>query len=55
MVPVVALLPKPGGGYQVQLTTGQFVDVKPGVYDEYSGAVEVTGYLTAGQLVQVPA
>ena len=55
MVPVVALLPKPGGGYQVRLTTGQFVDVKPGVYDEYSGAVEVTGNLTAGQLVQVPA
>jgi hypothetical protein len=54
LVPVVALLPGPGGGYQVRLATGEFVDVKPGVYDELSGSVEVTGNLTPGQLVQVP-
>jgi hypothetical protein len=54
LVPVVALLPKPGGGYQVRLSTGEFVEVKPGVFDELSGSVQVTGNLTAGQLVQVP-
>jgi hypothetical protein len=52
---VVALLPRPGGGYRVRLADGTYVEVKPGLYDEVSGAVEVSGALTVGQLVQVPA
>jgi Putative peptidoglycan binding domain/HlyD family secretion protein len=55
LVPVVALLPKPGGGYRVRLAGGEYVDVTPGVYDEVAGTVEVTGNLTVGQSVQVPA
>jgi hypothetical protein len=53
-VPVVALLPRTGGGYQVRLQDGTFVEVKPGLFDEVAGRVEVTGNLTVGQLVQVP-
>ncbi len=55
LVPVVALLPRPGGGYQVRLSTGGYVPVTPGLFDEVTGSVEVTGELTQGQLVQVPA
>lgn len=55
LVPVVALLARPGGGYQVRLAEGGFVEVKPGLFDEVAGTVEVTGELTVGQLVQVPA
>lgn len=54
-VPVVALLPRVGGGYQVRLADGTFVEVRPGLFDEVSGKIEVTGNLTAGQLVRVPA
>ncbi|MFD0583038.1 peptidoglycan-binding protein [Dactylosporangium darangshiense] len=53
-VPVVALLPRTGGGYQVRLPDGTFVEVKPGLFDEVTGKIEVTGNLTVGQLVQVP-
>jgi hypothetical protein len=53
-VPIVALLPRAGGGYQVRLADGTFVEVKPGLFDEVSGQVEVTGNLTVGQLVRVP-
>ncbi len=53
-VPVVALLPRSSGGYQVRLADGTFVEVTPGLFDEVSGKVEVTGNLTPGQLVQVP-
>jgi peptidoglycan hydrolase-like protein with peptidoglycan-binding domain len=55
LVPVTALLARPGGGYQVRLESGDFVRVDPGLFDSASGMVEVTGSLTAGQKVQVPA
>ncbi len=55
LVPVLALLPRGGGGYQVRLAGGGYVPVTPGLFDEVTGTVEVDGSLTAGQLVQVPA
>jgi hypothetical protein len=55
LVPVAALLARPGGGYQVRLDDGRDVQVEPGLFDSLSGKVEVTGDLTAGQRVQVPA
>lgn len=55
LVPVTALLARPGGGYQVRLATGGFVQVAPGLFDESAGTVEVTGDLTAGDRVEVPA
>jgi hypothetical protein len=55
LVPVLALLPRAGGGYQVRLAGGGYVTVTPGLFDEVTGTVEVDGNLTPGQLVQVPA
>jgi hypothetical protein len=55
LVPVVALLPAPGEGYQVRLASGEPVRVRPGLFDSTAGTVEVTGELTVGQSVQVPA
>jgi peptidoglycan hydrolase-like protein with peptidoglycan-binding domain len=55
LVPVLALLPRAGGGYQVRLAGGGYVAVTPGLFDEVTGTVEVAGNLTPGQLVQVPA
>lgn len=55
LVPVLALLPRAGGGYQVRLAGGGYVPVTPGLFDEVTGTVEVDGNLTPGQLVQVPA
>ena len=56
LVPVSALLARPGGGYQVRLADGSYVQVEPGLFDETAGKVEVTGAgLTAGQRVEVPA
>jgi HlyD family secretion protein/Putative peptidoglycan binding domain len=55
LVPVVALLPAPGDGYQVRLASGEHVRVRPGLFDSTAGTVEVTGELTVGELVQVPA
>jgi hypothetical protein len=55
LVPVLALLPRSGGGYQVRLASGGFVPVTPGLFDDVTGTVEVDGDLTPGQLVQVPA
>jgi peptidoglycan hydrolase-like protein with peptidoglycan-binding domain len=56
LVPVSALLAKPGGGYQVrQYGDGTLVDVQPGLFDDDAGTVEVTGPgLAEGQLVEVP-
>jgi hypothetical protein len=58
-VPVTALLAKPGGGYQVRVRAGgggQLVDVRPGLYDDATGEVEVGGAgLTEGMTVEVPA
>jgi Putative peptidoglycan binding domain len=56
LVPISALLARPGGGYQVRLSDGSYLQVEPGLFDEAAGKVEVTGAgLTEGQEVQVPA
>jgi peptidoglycan hydrolase-like protein with peptidoglycan-binding domain len=55
LVPVTALLARPGGGYQVRLDSGGYVQVNPGLFDSANGNVEVTGDLTVGKKVQVPA
>ncbi len=54
-VPVAALLARPGGGYRVRLASGSYVDVDPGLFDEATGRIEVTGDLREGDLVEVPA
>jgi peptidoglycan hydrolase-like protein with peptidoglycan-binding domain len=57
-VPVTALVAGEAGGYQVVVTDGltrQRVAVRPGLYDELSGLVEVTGTgLAEGRQVEVP-
>ncbi len=56
LVPVTALLARPGGGYQIRQATGGFVEVRPGVFDEATGLVEVSGDgLAEGQRIEVPA
>jgi len=55
LVPVVALLARPGGGYQVRLADGRYVQVQPGLFDSTASTVEVSGQLTVGEQVQVPA
>jgi peptidoglycan hydrolase-like protein with peptidoglycan-binding domain len=55
LVPVVALLARPGGGYQVRLADGRYVQVQPGLFDSTASTVEVAGQLTVGEQVQVPA
>lgn len=56
LVPVSALLARPGGGYQVRLASGGYQQVEPGLYDDDSGTVEVTGAgLHEGDRVEVPA
>jgi peptidoglycan hydrolase-like protein with peptidoglycan-binding domain len=54
LIPVAALLARPGGGYQVRLVSGSFIEVRPGVFDETTGKVEVSGALNVGDLVEVP-
>jgi peptidoglycan hydrolase-like protein with peptidoglycan-binding domain len=57
-VPVTALVAGEAGGYQVVVIDGvirQRVAVRPGLYDELSGLVEVTGTgLAPGRQVDVP-
>lgn len=56
LVPVTALLARPGGGYQVRLASGEYLAVQPGLFDDDDGTVEVTGAgLSAGDRVEVPA
>nr|WP_296073982.1 peptidoglycan-binding protein [uncultured Actinoplanes sp.] len=55
LVPIAALLARPGGGYQVRLAGGASVPVEPGRFDESSGRVEIVHGLAAGQSVEVPA
>jgi hypothetical protein len=62
-VPVTALLAQvkgdgeAGGGYQVEVVgpgdTRRWVPVQPGIFDDASGLVQVTGALTPGQHVVV--
>lgn len=57
IVPVEALLARPGGGYVVELTGPgghRLVSVTPGLFDDAAGTVQVTGNLTPGQRVVVP-
>jgi hypothetical protein len=55
LIPIAALLARPGGGYQVRLADGSTMQVEPGEFDVSTGQVEITSGLTAGQSVEVPA
>lgn len=58
-VPIVALLARPGGTYEVVVvdgTTRRHVAVQTGLFDETTGLAEVSGGgLTEGQRVEVPS
>jgi hypothetical protein len=58
-VPVTALVAQSGGGYDVEVTgpgnTRRWVPVTPGIFDDAAGLVQVTGALSPGQRVVVPA
>jgi hypothetical protein len=58
-VPVGALVSQSSGGYAVEVTaarnTRRLVPVTVGIFDDDSGLVQVTGALTLGQHVVVPA
>ena len=58
-VPVTALLARSGGGYAVEVVAGDgthsLVRVRPGLFDDAAGMVQVSGSgLRAGQRVVVP-
>lgn len=59
VVPVGALVAQSSGGYSVEVVeprdTRRLVPVKVGIFDDTSGLVQVTGALTPGQQVVVPA
>ena len=55
LVPIAALLARPGGGYQVRLADGAPAPVEPGSFDESTGRVEIVSGLREGQSVEVPA
>jgi hypothetical protein len=59
VVPVAALLALASGGYAVEVAgpgnTRRLVPVTPGIFDDDSGLVQVTGTLAPGQRVVVPA
>jgi hypothetical protein len=58
-VPVTALLAQSSGGYTVEVAgpggTRRYVPVRPGISDDTSGLVQVTGNLTPGEHVVVAA
>jgi len=58
-VPVGALLAQASGGYVVAVAgsgnTRRYVPVRLGIFDDTSGLVQVTGALSPGQRVVVPA
>ncbi len=54
LIPIVALLARPGGGYQVRLIGGPLARVELGRFDESTGRVEIVSGLTEGQSVEVP-
>jgi hypothetical protein len=58
-VPVGALLAQAPGGYAVEVVgpgnVRRYLPVRPGIFDDADGLVQVTGALTPGQLVVVPA
>jgi hypothetical protein len=59
VVPVTALVAQSPGRYVVEVVgpenTRRWVPVTPGIFDDASGLVQVTGALTPGQRVVVPA
>jgi hypothetical protein len=59
VVPVTALLAQASGEYEVEVVgpgnTRRYVPVRPGLFDDTAGLVQVTGALTPGQRVMVPA
>lgn len=59
VVPVGALLAQASGGYAVEVAgavgTRRLVPVTPGIFDDADGLVQVTGALTPGEHVVVPA
>jgi hypothetical protein len=59
VVPVEALLAQSPGGYDVEVAgpgnTRRYVPVTTGIFDDAYGLVQVTGALTPGQQVVVPA
>jgi hypothetical protein len=55
LLPIAALLARPGGGYQVRLAGGGSAAVEPGRFDESTGQVEIVKGLAEGQSVEVPA
>ncbi len=59
VVPVSALVAQSSGGYAVEVVgaagSRRLVPVKVGIFDDNSGAVQVTGALTVGEEVVVPA
>jgi hypothetical protein len=58
-VPVEALLAQASGGYEVEVVgagnSRQWVPVTVGIFDDNSGLVQVSGALTPGQRIVVPA
>lgn len=53
-VPVTALIASGSGGYQIRTT--RLITVKPGLFDEVSGLIEISGDgLVEGMSVEVPA
>jgi peptidoglycan hydrolase-like protein with peptidoglycan-binding domain len=58
-VPVAALLARASGGYAVEVVDAQgvhhLVAVRPGLFDDADGLVQVSGSLSAGEHVVVPA
>ncbi len=57
IVPVDALLARPGGAYAVEVigpSGHRLVSVTPGMFDDAAGTVQVTGNLIPGQRVVVP-
>jgi hypothetical protein len=59
VVPVGALLAEGSGGYDVEVvgpgSTRRYASVTTGIFDDGDGLVQVTGALTPGQRVVVPA
>jgi hypothetical protein len=57
VVPVTALVARAGGRYAVEVagSSRRWVPVTPGIFDDASGLVQVTGPLTPGQRVVVAA
>jgi hypothetical protein len=59
VVPISALLPRPGGGFQVTVVRGRAqrnVTVRTGLFDDLSGTVAINGPgITAGTTVVVPS